>query len=163
MLFNKILTQIKKLQENPREDRSLWIEVELDKCPHGDEQRTHYIKSMVARIFTEVISIGFNLHFKEGLQFEKAKAYICENILLNFCNLCISCQVSCQDLQIVEQHLKDQVLPFINLNYPRSEEKLNNLQNLVKIDEKDIYNENKFDIVYSSKIVLSTRRKDINA
>lgn len=59
--------------------------------------------------------------------------------------------------------MKDQVLPFINLNYPRSEEKLNNLQNLVKIDEKDIYNENKFDIVYSSKIVLSTRRKDINA
>lgn len=52
------------------------------------------------------------------------------------------------------------MLPYLNLSYPRSEQKAVNKELKRRIDEKDIFNQNRFDIVYNSKVKMTTKATD---
>lgn len=67
------------MNENKKETRVNWIEMEFDDLPTEEEQeeRMHYIKRKVFKIISDVLSVSFNMHFKEGVDYEKVKAYCC--------------------------------------------------------------------------------------
>lgn len=153
---------MKNLGENKKESRSIWLDINFERVPE-DGERMHHLKKRVFRIMEDVLSVSFNMHYTNGMDYEKVKAYCCENFIVNFIKLVKMSKITVKDMKVLEEQLQDDMLPYLNLSYPRSEEKLVNKELKSKISEKDIFNENRFDIVNNSKVVLSTKQGESNS
>lgn len=60
---------------------------------------------------------------------------------------------------MIDNQLKKQILPFLKLQYPHSEERQININLKSRIIKKDIFNENRFDIIFQSKNKMTWHHK----
>lgn len=50
----------------------------------------------------DVLSVSFNMHYTNGMDYEKVKAYCCENFIANFCKLVKIAKITIKDMKTLE-------------------------------------------------------------
>ena len=99
-----------------------------------------------------VASKGFYYFEKHVLNEEKFRFFCCSNILYKLVEFAKANQLSMEELELMDTHLQERVLPFAKANYPKSEVKGTNLKLAKMVGDLNNMSSNVNDLVYRSGI-----------
>jgi hypothetical protein len=108
------------------EPRDRFVTLNLPVMPNqnnsNDEQtkksRIKEIEAWVGEVCKASISIGFNYFIEKKVEEKQMKAFICENFLRNLVLLVEKCDITAEEMELIDKLLKEKVLPYSKAKYP---------------------------------------------
>jgi hypothetical protein len=82
------------------------------------KSRVKEIEAWVGEVCKASISIGFNYFIEKKVEEKQMKAFICENVLRNLVLLVEKCDITAEEMELIDKLLKEKVLPYSKAKYP---------------------------------------------
>ena len=110
------------------------------------------VKTWIVSLFKSIFSAAFNLFKNQIMNKNQLKAFIAEKIIFNLAELISQNDFGGEHVQLIDDFVKDVLLDYEILKYPKSEEKEVNLAFKEVVEEVDNVNTNDNDLVLRSGV-----------
>ena len=122
------------------------------KLPKEQKARRSQLKKWLGSSAKEIFSIGFSLYKGGELDEKKVDAFCSENLLRHVLLLSQVNELAPEDFEFLNKFLEKELLPYLLLKYPLSEEKETSRGFAGKIVEVDNKLSNENDLIFRSKV-----------